>query len=36
LLENKKLSSEERELLEDIKQELNSLQEKRYESIGDN
>jgi hypothetical protein len=36
LLENKKLSSEERELLKDIKKELTSLQEKRYESVGDN
>jgi tRNA (guanine37-N1)-methyltransferase len=36
LLENKKLSSEESELLNDIKKELTSLQEKRYESVGDN
>jgi len=36
LLENKKLSFEENELLNDIKKELTSLQEKRYESVGDN
>ena len=36
LLENKKLSFEEVELLNDIKKELTNLQEKRYESIGDN
>ena len=36
LLENKKLSFEERELLKDIKKELTSLQEKRNESVRDN
>ena len=36
LLENKKLSFEERELLKDIKKELTSLQGKPYESLGDN
>jgi tRNA (guanine37-N1)-methyltransferase len=36
LLENKELSFEECELLKDIKKELTSLQEKRYESVGNN
>lgn len=35
LLENKKLSVEENDLLKEIKQELTSLQEKQYESIRD-